>query len=271
MNALRQMRKGGLNLVIQSHSAYKGLFYWLTPFSYTTNVMVRPLLAMVLFTTLASFAFGEPAMQRLAIGIPILGSSFIVMSGLTQSYARERNMGTLSLVFSSPTNRFTHFLSRAALHFPNGLISYACGLFMGWLIVGLDFSQVNWAVFLLSLCTTVGTLTMFAQMIGVVSIITRDFANLTYPIVNTMTILSGVIIPLSFFPTPVAEFARFLPMVNGLEAIRGSFTGLALSEVAYGVVREALNGLLFLAIGYASFALFEKTAKRRGTLELEAG
>lgn len=271
MNVVRRMRIEGLNLGIQAYSAYKGLFYWLTPFSYITNVIVRPLLGMVLFTTLASFAFGEPAMQRLAIGIPILASSFIVMSGLTQSYARERNIGTLSLVFSSPTNRFTHFLSRAALHYPNGLISYACGLFMGWLIVGLDFSQVNWAVFLLSLSATVGTLTMFAQMIGVVSIATRDFANLTYPIVNTMTILSGVIIPLSFFPTPVAEFARFLPMVNGLEAMRGAFTGLAFSEVGLGAARELLNGVLYLAMGYSCFALFERAAKRRGTLELEAG
>ncbi len=271
MNVFARLRVAGSSLAVQSYSAYKGLFYWLTPFAYTTNVIVRPFLGVVLFTTLASFAFGDQAMQRLGIGIPVTSASFIVMSGLTQSYARERNMGTLSLIFSSPTNRFTHFLSRAALHYPNGLLSYGCGLFMAWLIVGLDFTQVNWAVFLPALFITVGTLTMFAQMIGVVSIATRDFANLTYPIVNTMTILSGIIIPLSVFPTPVLEFARFMPMANGVEAMRGAFTGLAFSEVGIGVVRELLNGLLYLAMGYSFFALFERTAKRRGTLELEAG
>lgn len=270
MNIVTRAKQNALNLAVQSYSAYKGLFYWLAPFSYITNVAVRPFLVIVLYTTLASFAFAEPAMQRLVIGIPILTSNYILMSGITQSYARERNMGTLSFIFSSPVNRFTHYLCRAVLHYPNGLVAYVCGLLTAWLIVGLDFSHVNWGVFLLSLLITVGSLTMFAQLIGVISIAVRDWTSITYPIVNTVAILSGVIIPLSFFPTPVAEFAKFLPMVNGVAALRDSFSGLALSEVGFGLVREACNGLSFLVIGFSGFAIFERIAKRRGTLELEA-
>jgi ABC-type polysaccharide/polyol phosphate export permease len=270
MNIFRRARKTSLNLVTQSYSTYWGLWDWLTPFSYTTNTIVRPVLGIILYTTLAGFVFKGSDMQWLVIALPIGTAKYIILSGITKSFAVERYGGTLPFLFSSTANRFTHYVSRVALHFPNGLISYTSGIVAAWLIVGLDFSQVNWISFLLAVLTTVASVTMFSALVGVISIATRDWSNMVYPIDNMLGLLSGTIIPLTVFHPAVIEFAKFLPMVNGIIAIRDSFTGAPISQAGITIAREAANGLVFLAVGYISFVSFEKVAKRHGTIELES-
>jgi len=85
-----------------------------------------------------------------------------------------------------------------------------------------------------------------------------------------LLILTGTIIPLTVFPVGVQEGLKLLPITNGLAAIREAFTGISLSEISGNILREILTGMVYFAVGYAGFLLFERVAKRRGTLELEA-
>ena len=111
---------------------------------------------------------------------------------------------------------------------------------------------------------------MFAQLVGVVSVVTREWANIMNPIINTMGVLTGIVIPLSLYPAAIAEFARLLPVTNGYMAVKAALTGTDFSSVAVPLMREATNALAYLIIGYIGFTVFERLAKRMGTLELEA-
>ena len=82
-------------------------------------------------------------------------------------------------------------------------------------------------------------------------------------------VLSGVIIPLTVFPVGIQEFAKILPVTNGLVAIKDTFIGGQISETFGYVRREGLTGLVYFIIGFVGFVLFERVVKQRGTLELE--
>ena len=100
MNAFVLIKKTALNFTTQSYATYKGLFYWLNVLSYTSNVIVRPILGMVIFLAIGSFAFAGDVIRQMAVGVSMGSMNFILLGGLTQSYVYERTMGTIQFPFS---------------------------------------------------------------------------------------------------------------------------------------------------------------------------
>lgn len=83
-------------------------------------------------------------------------------------------------------------------------------------------------------------------------------------------VFSGMIIPLGIFPPVIQGFSNILPVTNGLSAIRAAFTGAGFTDVYPFILRETIVGLVYLAIGFIGFYLFEGVAKLTGALEKES-
>jgi len=272
MNVRTQIHPGraARNFATQSYAVYKGLFYWLTVQGYIANVLVRPIVGLILFTVLARVVFAGPMAQYLALGAATSSMIFILLGGISQSFVYERTQGTILFLFSSPANRFVNYLSRPVLHYPNAILTFIFGMFGAWLIVGMDFSLVNWVGFSVAVLVTAGAITAFCQCMGVMAIVVREWSQSLDLVSSILSVLTGTIIPLTVYPPIIQEIARFLPITNGLEAMRATFTGAVFSDVAMLVVREAVNGLGFVIVGYIGFVVFERVAKRQGTLDLES-
>lgn len=258
------------NFLVQSYSNYKGLFYWLQWMSYVSNVVLYPIAYILMYSFLGRFSPDPEASQYYALGIAGYSMAFIVVGGITQSYTRDRQLGTISFLFATPANRLVNFLSRGALHYPNALLNFAFAMLGGWLIVNLNFESVSWAGFVSAVLVLAFSLTAYAQFMGVFSIVSRNWIGVMSVGNAIVFILCGAIIPITAFPAYIGEFARILPMTNGLFAVRETFTGALLSQVYGSILREFLTGLGYLILGFVGFVMFEKVAKRRGTLELEA-
>jgi len=258
------------NFIVQAYALYKGLFYWLSVAGFISNVFVRPIALVLMYALLGRFAGNPVAVQDYVLGVAAYTMVIIVIPGITQSYTYDRGLGTLAFLYASPANRFANFLSRTVFHYPNALLSFATSLITAWLIVGLNFGVVNWAGFIVALLVTAASIAAFGQFLGIFAIIFRDWSNVQTVAVGVLLILTGTIIPLTVFPLGVQEGLKLLPITNGLAAIREAFTGISLSEISGNILREILTGMVYFAVGYAGFLLFERVAKRRGTLELEA-
>jgi len=257
------------NFAVQAYSTYKGLFGWLSWPSYISNVFLRPILLVLMYSILGRFALDPARAQMFAIGITGYAMAFILMGGITQSYAGEREGRTLAFIYVSQVNRHVNFLSRAILHYPNALLSFIATVITAWLVVGLDFSAVNWAGFVSAVLITAASITAFAQFSGIFSIVFREWFNTNALANGVLFALSGVIIPISIFPTFVQEIARSIPMTNGLSVIRATFIGAPFSEVSGSILREALTGIGYYTIASFGFVLFERVVKQKGTLDLE--
>lgn len=254
------------NFWVQSYSTYKGLFYWLNLQGYIANIALRPIVFVIMFALLGRFAQSPEAAQWYALGISVL-SARIVVGGIAQSYAYERTLGTISFFIISPVSRFVNFLSRAVLHYPNALLCFAISLVTAWVIVGLDFGAVNWAGFITAVLVVAASLTAFSQLIGIFAMVFRNWIAVVVLPDNLLLVLTGVVIPLTVFPAGVVEFAKLLPITNGMLAIRDTFVGAPFSQVSGDILREAITGVVYYALGIIGFLIFERVARRRGSFE----
>jgi ABC-2 type transport system permease protein len=257
------------NFLIQAYSTYKGLFYWLNWSGYITNVFLRPIVVVIMFSLLGRFALNPEAARDYALGVTAYSMVFILLGGITQGFTYDRNLGTIQFLYTSPANRLINFLSRPVFHYPNALLVFTASMTTAWLVVGIDFGPVNWAGFITAIIVTAATIAAFGQFLGIFTIIFRDWLNVFGFSIGILLALTGVIIPISVFPSGIEELTKLLPLTNGLMAIRETFIGASLSSVSTHIIRDALTGLVFLTIGFLCFRLFEHIAIRKGTLDIE--
>ena len=257
------------NYFIQAYATYKGLFYWLNWPGYISNVFLRPIVMVLTYALLGRFALSPEAARDYALGVGIYSMMFILVGAISQSYTYDRSQGTIAFLFISPANRLVNYLSRMALHLPNALLVFVFGFGTAWLLVDINFGLVNWGAFVLSIVITAASIAAFGQAVGVVAIAVRNWLNTFGLILGLFIAFTGVIIPLSVFPPVVREICKILPMTNGLAATKLAFAGGAFSSVWSPVLREALTGLVYLALGYIGFGVFERVVKHNGSLDAE--
>lgn len=255
------------NFWVQSKLTYKGLFFWLNWQGYTSAVFLQPFATVIMFAVLGRYTSNPDLVRSYILGIAVSSLTFIVIAGLTQGYTRERSLGGTQFLFVTPASRLTNFVARSVLHFPNGLICFTVGILAGWLIVGMDFGAVNWLGFVLTTLVICFSATALAQVLGIMSVATRDWISIGGVSSGVLLIFTGMIIPLNVFPTVIQEIGKLLPVTNGLAAMRNTFNGAPLGDVYGDIVRELITGIVYFAISYFAFIYFERRVKRTGTLE----
>ena len=150
------------NFIVQSYSCYRGLFHWLNWQGYISGTILQPFATVIMFTVLGRFTSSPDMVKAYALGIAVTGMTFIIIGGITQSYARERSAGATQFVFVSTTNRLMNFLARMVLHYPNAIVSFFFGMLAAWLIIDLDFSMVSWGGFIAAVLALTFSITAFA-------------------------------------------------------------------------------------------------------------
>ena len=83
-----------------------------------------------------------------------------------------------------------------------------------------------------------------------------------------MMIVCGVNFPLEALPPWLGTAARFLPMTNGLLAVRTIVDGSTYPDVLPLIGAEALAAAAFGAIGYVVFVWQLNQARKDGKIEL---
>ncbi len=253
--------------MVQAYATYKGLFYWLSWMSYTTNIFGGPIVAVITYSILGQFAFSMEAARYYGLGIILNQMAFVIISGITQAYTYDRELGTISFFYTTPANRLVNYLSRPLFHLPNGLLVFGTGLTTLWLLLGIDFGIMNWPAFILAVLIAAFSVAAFSQLLGIFTIIIRDWTHAMVVSTGILFIFTGMIIPVESFPPALQGFAGVLPITNALSAIRSAISGTASSAIYISILREAIVGIVYLTIGFLGFVFFEKVAKRNGTLE----
>lgn len=257
------------NFWVQAWAYYKGLYDWLHPRGYIANVVGTPVMMVLMYGMLGRYALDPAASAFFAIGMNVSTMGYNIISAITMSYANDRWYSMLNFLYISKANRFLNFLSRCVLHYPTGLLSFFIGMVMIRLITSVDFGLVNWPGLIVAVLIINASLCALAQFLGIFSIIFTEWLNTLAFSLGITFILCGVIVPLDVFPPAVQEISRILPMTNGLTTVRAAFDGAAFSTFYFDIIREALTGIVYFAVGYYCFTLFERIVKRSGKLEME--
>jgi len=172
----------------------------------------------------------------------------------------ERWAGTLPLLVASPTSPVVVFASRGAYLVVDGSLSALGALFIAGPAFGL---HLPWprvlAVVPLTAIVALASYCFGTFLAGVIFRF-RSINSLVVLVgyVGLMTVC-GVNVPLSYYPTALEWASRFLPLTNGLLAIREVFAGAPWSTVVGHAALEAA-----VAVGWMTAALltFNRLASR---------
>ena len=253
------------SFTLQSYLSYRGLFLWLTPVSYTSNILLRPVLAVMMFGFLAQYALDEETARSYAVGLAGYSVGRIIAGGVMQSLYRDAAFGTLAAVYASPVNRATLYFSRCILHVPNGALVALSVLGSAALFLGLGFEQVDWGGLIAAFAVMTFSTMLFSLFVATLILLSgTGWANWIIILDGLLLSLTGVIIPTAELPAVLFELGQILPVTHGLEGLRVAFAGG--SGYCPDLAREAALGLAYGIVGLLLFRIAEVQAKRRGVL-----
>ena len=251
------------NFVTQSYLSYRGLFGWLNWPAYTSNVFIRPVLLMAMFSLAGRFAGDEGAAERYAVGMVALAGMQIVQGGIAQGFFYERQFGTLWVLFSSAGSRTVAYLSRGVLHYGNALLSAATTLVFAWLLFGVALPEADWAVVIAAIVLIALSSMAFSLMMGCFVIVLRDWFSAPALAYGLIIALTGAFIPRDALPAPLGDLGLVLPLTWALPALREAL-GQGETDVARALLGEFGVAIAYLVVGLFLFRVVEWRARTNG-------
>ena len=247
--------------------SFMALFGWLRPITYVATKIIGPLMQMVFFTYLGTFATGPENAHFYVIGNAVQIAALSGIYGVTMSVGGERWAGTLIYLFGTPANRMMMFFGRAFMHIIDGALGVVIAFLWGVLLLKLDLSQTNLpALGLVIVVTTFSTCGM-GLLMGCLSLITANVGFVNNTVYFLLLIFAGANVELSTLPNWMQSISNILPLTRGIASARALIAGAEIQEVLPLLVQELGIGLVYGLLGYFLFKWVEVSAKQRGTLE----
>ncbi|MEV4259062.1 ABC transporter permease [Spirillospora sp. NPDC049652] len=226
------------------------------------------LLCQVSFYALLGSYLGDPRLTRYVLVGNIVALACMESTIVVISLAGERAQGTLPLLAVAPAGHLPVYLGRGVQWMTTGLISsmVAWAVLPPLLGVPLPWPRAAYAipVIVLVLASSYGygcALAGVALRLRGVEWLVLNFA---YGIVMAF---GGTNVPMSFWPAPLRAVLEFLPVVHGLQAVRGILDGAPAGRVLTQIGFEALVGAGWYLVAWLSMERLVSVGRRTGTLD----
>ncbi|MEW6030223.1 MAG: ABC transporter permease [Chloroflexota bacterium] len=247
--------------------SYIALFAWLRPVTYAASKIVMPLAQMLFFVFLGTYATNSNNVDFYVIGNAVQITAVSGIFGVTMSVGGDRWAGTLPYLFGTPANRVMLFFGRGFMHVIDGAIGVVIAFIWGVTLLGLDLSQTNLPALGLTIIVTTFSTCALGLLMGCLSLITSNVMFVNNTVYFLLLIFSGANIAIDKLPAWMQFLSNILPLTRGIAASRALVAGAGMDVIAPLLLTELGLGLVYGALGYVMFSIFEVEAKRRGTLE----
>ena len=221
---------------------------------------------MVMFSLAGRFAGDEGAAERYAVGMVALAGMQIAQGGITQSFHRERQSGTLWVLFSSAGSRTVAYLSRGVLHYGNALLSAITTLVFAWLLFGVALPEADWVVVTAGILLIALSSVAFSLMLGSFVIVLRDWFSAPALSQGLIIALTGAFIPRDVLPPLLSDIGLVLPITWALPALRDAL-GQTDADVASALVGELVVGIAYLIVSLVLLRIVEWRARTTGAYD----
>jgi ABC-2 type transport system permease protein len=247
---------------------YRSMYSWR---SWVAGWLVR-VLAQVSFFALIGERLGDDEQTTFYL---LVGNALAVaaVTGVfsLNSTSSERWAGTLSLLVASPSSPVVVFGSRGSYLALDGTLSALSALFIAGPLFGMD---LPWPRILLVVPLTAlvaYSCYCFGTFLAGIVFRFRDI-NSFVVLSSYMTIMAvcGVNVPLSYYPEALEWISRFLPLTNGLLAIREVLADSSAGTVVGYAALEAAVAAGWMTAALISFNRLASKGREDGSLEFGA-
>ncbi|KKM11823.1 hypothetical protein SY88_06445 [Clostridiales bacterium PH28_bin88] len=253
--------------VRMAYLSYLAHFSWLSPLPYISTKILLPLEQILFFSLLGIYVTGPSTVEYYVIGNSIQIMALNGIYGASMSIGRERNAGTLTYLFGSPTSRILILIGRTLFHILDGISGTVLGLFVGHFAFGISFAETRFDILAVAVVVTAFATTGLGLFLGSLSLLFENgmfFANLAY----VLTLLvSGINLPVENLPIALQFVSAIMPMTNGVAAARVAMVGGSFQFALPLLLRELIIGMTYLTVAYTFFRILEHEAVRLGTIE----
>ena len=224
---------------------------------------------MALFVLTGRFV-GDPTLaERFGVSMIAFGIVRLYMSGVGQSFANDRSLGTLQFLYASRQSWVEAYFAKGAGHFPNGPLAAICTVVLAALLLDFDISSADLGTCIVATLTICLSLLMMAMLVGNSAMVTDDRLLPISLATGALLAFTGITIPVDSLPPGLYHLAQVLPVAHGLPALREGFAGAGLGEVVDSLLLELAIALLYAVGGAVMFAVLQREALRRGILSAE--
>lgn len=260
MNSLRLALVGGF-------LTFRALFDWLSPTMFVATMLVTPL-AQIYFFTIIGPAYSTWPADFFATGNAVQTCAMAGVYGVAQTIGNERMFGTLAPLLLSPANRAALYLGRALPHLAVGLGVSLAGLALATLLIDFTMPPDRWPSLVLVLLVTVTSSTAIGIPLGAMGLLGRDTTVAASAAYLGLLLISGAAVPPALMPGPIADVATFLPMTNGIAAVRHLAAHGADGTFLTLLTRELLIGAVAIGLGFLALSSIERRARHRGDFDV---
>lgn len=283
MGTINTFRKNYRSFSTAAWLGWKIESNWTDPFLFAIYSIVKPLasagILVVMYSVIAQSDFTSPIFAYLYLGNAFYQYVGAVMSGLAWAIIDDReHYRTLKYIYVSPISVPYYLLGRGVARFLTTTFAVVVTIAFGviFLKIPLDFSEVNWGLFVLTLFIGIAMLATLGMMLaGIAMNIARHSDMIGEAVAGALFLFSGAIFPLSILPAAIRWLGFVVPVSYWLELMRRSMIG-SVAE-AFPTFSTLTNTHLLLILvgltlvfGFASSVIFGKLdhrARERGLID----
>lgn len=256
---------------------------WTDPFLFATYSIIKPVagaaILVLMYSIVTQGNFASPVFAYLYLGNAFYQYVPAVLTGVSWTIIDDReHYRTLKYIYTAPVNIPFYLFGRAVAKFIVGtfgvFITIAAGVL--FLNVPLDWSRVDWPLFLAALFLGILMLALGGLILAGITLMTARHSYYIGDVVaGGLFLFTGAIFPLEVLPAWLRPFGYVLPITYWLELIRRSLVG-AVAE-AFPTFTSLSNADLLiilvitsLVFGIASIFIFrycDHQARERGLID----
>lgn len=246
---------------------YRAIFTWK---SWLAGWFVRVIAQVAFFALIGERLGDEQATFYLLVGNSLLIAAQVGIFSLNMT-AAERWTGTLSLLVASPSSPVVVFAARGSYLAIDGALSALGALFVAGAIFGMDLPWPRvLAVVPLTLLVGMASYGFGTFLAGIVFRYRSINSLVVVTTYVTLMAACGVNVPLSYYPDALELLSHFLPLTNGLLAIRTVFEGGSGGEILGYAALELAVGVGWMTAALLSFNRLASKGRQDGTLDFGA-
>ena len=230
--------------------------------------IMYPLVTMIFYCLMAGYAFHTQDLTRWVVGNAFLLCTNTCVFSLGTCFMGERYYGRIRSIITAPVSKLEVVLEKGFFPCLICVATTFVGFGVGSLIFGVSWAGINMALFFVILLIAMLAAAGFGLFLATIGLISDQMHMILNLVSYLLILFCGANFPVSQLPKAGQIISRLLPLTRSIEAAgrvmedatMESLVPLAIGEVGVGF---AYVMLAFLTVKYA-----ERTAVRKGTLEL---
>ena len=251
----------------QAYLYNKGISAAFEPEEFALMEILYPLITMIFYCLVAMFSFNTKNLTSWVIGNAFLLCTNASIFGIGTVFINERHFGRMRSIIASPCSKMSLILASGVFPTLFAVCASVCGLIVGSLVFGVDFSDLNITLVALNIIVAMISATCFGLFISAFGLIT-DSMHLVLNVVSyLLMIFTGAEFPIAQLPFAGRVISQLMPLTKSIEAMNKLFEG-NIREYAILIFAEFCTGIVYACLAYAVFGFAEKAARINGKFDM---